>query len=65
MPAKPKKGPTVKVLKCTPEYGDWLEKFAKQNRTTVAGLFDQSLVEYAKVKGYDAPPPRTPSNADD
>ena len=41
-------------------YADWLEELASVNRTTLAGLFDQALTEYAEKKGFRKPPERTP-----
>jgi hypothetical protein len=43
------------------EYGDWLERLAKRYRTTVAGLLDRAVAEWAASQGYEeAPPERMP-----
>jgi hypothetical protein len=39
------------------EYGDWLERLAKRHRTTVAGVMDRAIVEWAQSQGFDVPPP--------
>jgi hypothetical protein len=41
------------------EYAAWLEDFAAFNRTSLAGLFDQGLLEFARLKGFKKPPRRT------
>jgi hypothetical protein len=38
-------------------YGVWLERLAKRYRTTVAGLMDRAVAEWAESQGYDEPPP--------
>jgi hypothetical protein len=51
----------TKALKVRREYGDWLDRLAAFNRTTVAGLIDQSLARYAREVGFkEDPPERTP-----
>jgi hypothetical protein len=62
---RPKKAPILTTTKSlafrvTDDYAAWVEKFAAFNRSTLAGLFDQALAEYAMVKGFDKPPGRTP-----
>ena len=39
------------------EYGEWLERLAKRYRTTVAGLMDRAVAEWAESQGYAEPPP--------
>jgi hypothetical protein len=61
---RPRKAPiptTAKSLafRVTADYGDWVEAFASFNRSTVSGLFDQALAEYAKLRGFKSPPERT------
>jgi hypothetical protein len=50
---------TTRAFRMRQQYADWLEDFAILNRTSLAGLFDQAIAEYAKVKGFKAPPQRT------
>ena len=45
-------------LQACPEYAAWLESFARSNRTTISGLVDQALAEYAQRKGFTNPPDR-------
>jgi hypothetical protein len=44
-------------IKASAEWADWLERFAKHQRTTVASLIDRSLAKQADVEGFDEPPP--------
>jgi len=50
---------TTRALKMRLEYADWLEQLTKINRTTLAGLFDQALSDFALKKGFREPPERT------
>ena len=50
---------TTRAFRMRQQYADWLEAFAVQNRTSLAGLFDQALAEYARDKGFKSPPQRT------
>jgi hypothetical protein len=50
---------TTRAWRMKNSYAVWLEDFAVLNRTSLSGLFDQALVEYAKTKGFKPPPPRT------
>lgn len=45
------------AFRASPEYADWVEALASHNRTTVAGLLDQSLVRFAREVGFAANPP--------
>jgi hypothetical protein len=43
------------------EYGAWLDRLAKRHRTTIAGLLDRAVAEWAASQGHDEPAPeRTP-----
>jgi hypothetical protein len=39
------------------EYGAWLDRLAKRYRTTLAGLLDRALAEWAESQGYEERPP--------
>jgi hypothetical protein len=39
------------------EYSEWLERLAKRHRTTLAGLIDRAIAEWAESQGFDEPPP--------
>ncbi len=54
---------TTRAWKMRQEYADWLELFARFNRTTLAGLFDQALLDFAEKKGFRKPPERTDGGA--
>ncbi len=59
---KSKKGkatPPLKTLgiKASEPWAEWLERFAKHQRTTVASLIDRSLAKQAEAEGFDEPPP--------
>ena len=48
-------------IKASTEWADWLERFAKHQRTTVASLVDRSLASQAEVVGFaENPPERIP-----
>jgi len=62
MPNPPKHPPvekaTLAVLKGGPEFQAWFNRLRDQTRLPAALLLDASLVEYAKAKGFEEPPPR-------
>lgn len=39
------------------DYGDWLERLARQHRTTVSGIIDRALAEWAAAQGHEETPP--------
>lgn len=39
------------------EYGEWLEGLARRYRTTLAGLIDRAVAEWAENEGYEEKPP--------
>ena len=48
-------------VRATPDWADWLERLAEAHRTTVAGLVDRALSEWAEARGFpEKPPKRTP-----
>ena len=49
----------TRAVRMRVEYAAWLEDFAAFNRSTIAGLIDQGLMEFARVKGFKKPPRRT------
>lgn len=60
--ARPKKSasapePKTIAMRTSGEYAAWVERLAKHNRSTVAGLLDQALVDYAKSVGFTEEPP--------
>ena len=58
-PARPDRGPRTKTIgyRVSMEYGEWLDRLAKKHRTTVSGLLDRAVAEWAKAQGYDEDPP--------
>jgi len=54
--------PTVKThgLRMTETYSEWLVRFAKSQRTSVASLIDRSLAAEAEKLGFELPPERVP-----
>jgi hypothetical protein len=43
------------------EYGEWLERLARRHRTTVAGIMDRAVAEWAASQGFEeAAPERMP-----
>ena len=55
-PAKAADFKTIGV-RSSPEWSDWVERLAKAHRTTVAGVIDRALTEWALDKGFDEHPP--------
>ena len=51
---------TTRALKMRQEYADWLERFAKRERVTVASLVDRALLTHAQATDFEPPPERTP-----
>jgi predicted transcriptional regulator len=45
-------------IKASVAFTAWLDAFAKRCRTNRSGLIDQAVTEYARAKGFDAPPAR-------
>jgi len=62
MPNDPKPRPlekaTLAVLKGGPEFQAWFRRLQDQTRLPAALILDQALVEFARYKGFDEPPPR-------
>jgi hypothetical protein len=58
-PKKPANRPKPKTigLRVSGEYGDWLDRLARKYRTTVAGLIDRAVAEWAASQGHEEPPP--------
>jgi hypothetical protein len=61
--SKPKPPPVPTSFKSvafrvSEEYAAWVDGLAASNRTTIAGLMDQALAEFAQRKGYSQPPER-------
>lgn len=48
----------VIVVNGTPPYAAWIQATADRARMNMATLVDLALVEYARNRGLDAPPPR-------
>lgn len=39
------------------EYGEWLDKLARRYRTTVSGIMDRAIAEWAASENFEEPPP--------
>ena len=50
---------TTRALKMRQEYADWMERFARNERVTLASLIDRALASHAARQGYESPPERT------
>lgn len=62
MPAQPEDESKRKVnivsIRGSKEWREWIHRFRACSRTgSTADLIDQALVELAKTKGFDEPPP--------
>ncbi len=55
---EPSNKPTLAVLKGGPEFQTWFRRLQTQTRLPGALILDAALVEYAKSRGFDVPPPR-------
>ena len=49
---------TLAVLKGGPEFRAWFRRLQTQTRLPGALILDAALVEYARARGFDEPPPR-------
>jgi len=49
---------TLAVLKGGPEFQAWFRRLQTQTRLPGALILDAALVEYARARGFDEPPPR-------
>ena len=54
---KPAPAPKTLGVRVSAEYSDWVERLAKANRTTIAGLIDQALAGHAERIGFEEAPP--------
>lgn len=60
---KPEQVKDLRVIgiRATGEWATWLEGLATEYRTTIAGVVDRALTEWAESQGYEPKPPkRTP-----
>ena len=57
-PILPPQKMTVAVIKGSPQFLAWFNRFRDQTRLPAALLLDAALVELAKAKGFEEPPPR-------
>jgi hypothetical protein len=46
------------IVGCRTDWKDWVQRFAKRERTDPAHLVDQGLAGLARIKGFDEPPDR-------
>lgn len=46
------------AVKCWAAYKHWVEEFAEMERITPSSLIDIAIMEWAKVRGFKAPPKR-------
>ena len=49
---------TLAVLKGGPEFQAWFRRLQTQTRLPGALILDAALVEYARTRGFEEPPPR-------
>lgn len=47
-------------IRVSADYAEWIERFAKSYRMTVAGFVDHVIAKEAKAVGFEAPPERIP-----
>jgi hypothetical protein len=56
--SQPSAKATIAVIKGGPEFQAWFDRLQKQLRLPAALVLDLALVELAKAKGFEDPPPR-------
>ena len=49
---------TLAVLKGGPEFQAWFRRLQTQSRLPGALILDAAVIEYARARGFDEPPPR-------
>jgi hypothetical protein len=49
---------TFLSVRVTPEFKQWAKRIAKQERSTMPKLLDTALIELAKARGFEGPPPK-------
>ena len=54
----PNEKAAVAVLKGGTDFQAWFKRVQDQTRLPAALILDAALVEYARAKGFDEPPPR-------
>lgn len=45
-------------IRSTPEWKDWLERFAAHERKDIADAVDEGMLRYARAVGFELPPKR-------
>lgn len=56
--AKPQPKVRIIGIRANDEWASWVENLAETHRTTVAGLIDRVLTEWADAHGYGIKPPK-------
>jgi hypothetical protein len=50
--------PLVAQIRGSAVWKEWVERLAKENRQSVAGMIDLALAHYARAHGFSEPPDR-------
>ena len=45
-------------IRSSPEWKDWLARFAGHTRKDLADVVDEALLRYARAEGFELPPKR-------
>ncbi len=45
-------------LRATPDFKDWLSRFAAHLRKDTVDAIDEAILRYARAEGFDLPPKR-------
>lgn len=61
--ASPKRQPNrvrseVTNIRSSPEWKEWLVRFAAHTRKDLADVMDEALLRYARAEGFEQPPKR-------
>jgi hypothetical protein len=50
--------PNGLVIRCLPEWRDWLNRLAEHDRTSMAGVIDRAAIDYARKIGFKEGAPK-------
>jgi hypothetical protein len=57
-PKVKERSPNGLVIRCSPEWRDWLKRLAEHDRTSMAEVLDRGAMDYARKVGFKEGAPR-------
>jgi hypothetical protein len=57
-PDKWERKPVVLIMRGSPEFKAWLERFAESQGMTLTALVDRAVRKYASIEGFESAPMR-------